>query len=288
MKKSLLRKVLRIVGLLFLIVVIVLGVIAYRMISPKSDKQILEAFEGEKHQPYIRFSEFQGQQVRTLEMQKEIDSTLPVLVFIHGSPGSSLDFKRYLKDEELNAQYNLIAYDRVGYSDRNPGTPLASVEEEVQLLHSLLKGLNLEKTVILGYSYGGTVAMASPLSYKRKVALAAAVKGEFEPMFWALKLYEWSWTRPLLPSTVRAASEEKFRHLDELKNDEDRWTASDSKVLAVHGKEDFIVPYKNSLYLAELLGDRFELVTLEEGDHALIWTNFELIKNLLLKKKGEP
>ena len=287
MKRSFWRKLLRITGLSLLLIVIVLAVVAYRFISPKSDEQILEAFEGERHQPNIRFSEYHGKKIRVIEMQPEIDTVLPTLVFVHGSPGSSLDFKRYLKDEELNAKYNLIAYDRVGYSDRNPGTPLNSLDQEVELLHSLLMKYDISNTIVLGYSYGGTVVMASPLDYQKKVALAAAVKGELEPMFWALKLYEWKLTRPLLPGVLRAASEEKMRHIEELNDDDDRWKASGSQVLAVHGKKDFIVPFQNSLYLAELLGNRLDLVTLEEGDHALIWTEFDLIKGLLLGKMKE-
>ena len=284
MKRSFWRKLLRIAGLSLLLIVIVLAVIAYRFISPKSDEQILEAFEGETHQPHIRFSDFRGERIRVIEMQAEIDTVLPTLVFVHGSPGSSLDFKRYLRDEDLNAEYNLIAYDRVGYSDRNPGTPLNSLDQEVELLHSLLHKYDISNTTVIGYSYGGTVVMASPLDYQKKVALAAAVKGELEPMFWALKLYEWKLTRPLLPGVLRAASEEKMRHVEELRGDDQRWKASGSRVLAIHGKKDFIVPYQNSLYLAELLGNRLDLVTLEDGNHALIWNEYDLIKKHLLGK----
>lgn len=274
----------RIAGLLLLLAIVVFAVVAYRFISPKSDAQILEAFEGEKHQPHLRLVDFKGKKIRMIEMQPERDTLLPCLVFVHGSPGSAMDFQRYLKDEELNARFNLVAYDRVGYSDRNAGNPLESVDEEVELMHALLEGYDIERTIALGYSYGGTVVMASSLGYQQKVALAAAVKGELEPMFWALKLYQWEFTRPLLPDVIRAASEEKMRHVQELSGDGARWKTSSSPVLAVHGKKDFIVPYQNSLYLADLLGDRFKLVTLEEGDHALVWTDFELIKGLLLEK----
>ena len=284
MKRSFWRKILRIAGLSLLLILIVFAVVAYRFISPKSDQQIVKSFEGEKHQPHIQLFDFKGNPVRVIQMQPELDTVLPCLVFVHGSPGSSMDFKRYLKDADLNARFNLIAYDRVGYSDRNPGTPLKSVEEEVELLHTLLREYDLRKTTVLGYSYGGTVVMASPAQFQRKVALAAAVKGELEPLFWGLKLYQWSLTRPLLPGAIRAASEEKLMHIEELRGNDARWKASSAQVLAIHGKKDFIVPYQNSVYLAGILGDKLDLVTLEEGDHALVWTEFELIKKLLLEK----
>src|SRR6476659_2117474 len=45
--------------------------------------------------------------------------TLPVLVFIHGSPGSWSAFENYLKDSELLKHFHMIAIDRpgFGYSD---------------------------------------------------------------------------------------------------------------------------------------------------------------------------
>ena len=146
-----------------LLAVVVLAVVAYRFISPKSDAQIIEAFEGEKHQPHLRLVDFKGKKIRMIEMQPERDTLLPCLVFVHGSPGSAMDFQRYLKDDDLNARFNLVAYDRVGYGDRNAGTPLKSVDEEVELMHTLLEGYDIKRTIALGYSYGGTVVMASSL-----------------------------------------------------------------------------------------------------------------------------
>lgn len=287
MRKAWIRKLLKITGALFLILLVAFCIVVYRFISPKTDDQITSAFKGEQYQPFIDHVLFKGRNVRVIQMQSENDLDLPNLIFIHGSPGSSMDFKRYLMDEQLNEHSNIIAYDRIGYSDQETGEILPSVEQEVELLHQLLNGLNINNTVLVGYSYGGTVAMASPLDFKKKIALAAAVKGDLEPMFWAMNLYKWDLTRPLVPKVLRAATEEKLRHVSELEGYEGKWTISKSEVISVHGNTDFIVPYQNSLYLAGLLGRRFSLVTLEDGDHALIWTDFELIRDLLLKSLKE-
>ena len=283
MKKAGLRRIVKITGGVLLILFISALIAAYRFISPKSDQQILRAFEDGQQQPHIDRLSFQGREVRLIKMQAVDDKELPTIVFIHGSPGSSMDFKRYLKDEDLNAQANLIAYDRIGYSDRDAGDILPSLELEVELLHEILKDQNNKNTIVVGYSYGGTVMMASPLDFKRKIALAAAVRGDLEPMFWALNLCRWDLTRPLVPKVLLAAAEEKFRHVEELKAYQSRWSGSTSEVVSVHGTSDAIVPYQNSLYLADVLGERFALVTLEEGNHALLWTHFETIRDLLLK-----
>src|SRR5437763_10015153 len=41
--------------------------------------------------------------------------TLPLLIFIHGSPGSWEVFKDYLRDSDLLRQYNMISIDRTGF-----------------------------------------------------------------------------------------------------------------------------------------------------------------------------
>lgn len=288
MKNKRIRKVFKIAGWTLLILIVILAYLLYRFTSPNSDLDIIEKFEGETHQPFISYENFKGHKVRVIQMQKEIDKTLPIIFFIHGSPGSAMDFKRYLKSEELNEASNLMTYDRVGYGQFDTGQVLNSLEEEVELLHELLSGIDTKKVILAGYSYGGTVAMASVRNYKKKIALAAAVRGDLEPMFWAIKLYQWPLTRPLVPKVFRGATIEKLRHVHELGAYSDQWDKSRSKVLSIHGKEDFIVPFENSVYLDSLFNDdRFSLIALEEGNHSLIWTDFNIIKEALLKSAME-
>ena len=67
--------------------------------------------------------------------------------------------------------------------------------------------------------------------------------------------------------------------MTELSQYEKKWDKSPSPVLSIHGKEDFIVPFENSIFLQEVLGkNKFSLIPIEEGNHSLIWTNFDLIK----------
>lgn len=288
MKTNWIRKVFKIAGWTLLVLIVILAYLLYRFTSPSSDLDIVEKFKGENHQPYISYENFKGHKVRVIKMQEEIDKTLPVIFFVHGSPGSAMDFQRYLKSEELNKASNLITYDRVGYGQFETGEVLSSLEEEVELLHELLSGLDTKKVILAGYSYGGTVAMASAKTYKKKIALAAAVRGDLEPMFWAIKLYQWSLTRPLVPRVFRGATIEKLRHVHELPAYADQWTKSRSQVLSIHGKEDFIVPFENSIYLDSLFNDKkFSLLALEKGDHSLIWTDYKLIKEALLKSAME-
>ena len=284
MKRSFVRKTFKILGWTLLVVIVVSTYLIYSFTSPSSEAEIIEKFEDETRQPVISYEFFKGHHVRVVGMQKEIDSLLPTLFFVHGSPGSSMDFQRYLKDATLNSLANIISYDRIGYGPERTGEVLPTLQEEVDLLHQLVEELDVTKVVLVGYSYGGTVVMASDLNYKKKIALAASVRGDLEPMFWAMNLYSWPITRPLIPKVFRGASIEKFRHVTELGQYEKKWGLSQSQVLSIHGKEDFIVPFENSIYLQNLLGEtKFSLIPLEEGNHSLIWTNFDLIRTELIK-----
>ena len=284
MKKKWIRIVLKIMGFGLLILILVISFLLYRFTKPISDQAIIEKFEDSPIQPVIDSFYYKDKKVRIIKMQKEIDNDLPTIVFVHGSPGSSMDFKKYLQNTELNKKANLITYDRIGYGNTSIGKVLNSIEQEVEVLHLLVEDLDHEKVILVGYSYGGTVIMADPDKYKKKIALAAAVRGDLEPMFWLLNIYKWCTTRPLVPKILQAASSEKYRHLTELQDIEDQWNLSESKVLSIHGTSDRIVPFQNSLFLKKIMDkEKFELLPIEEGNHALVWNQFDLINNEILK-----
>ncbi len=286
MKKSWKKIAMKILGASVLILLILLTVGIYRFSDRKTDKKIVKIFKKDASTVFIKHLNYKDKDIRVLEMQQKIDTALPILVFVHGSPGSALDFKKYLMDTDLNKNFNIIVYDRIGYGYLNTGEILNSVQEEVDVLHEVLKDYDVNNIVLLGYSYGGTIALAAPENYKNKIILAGAVKGDLEPMFWLLNFYKWKLTRPLVPKVLQAASKEKLEHVTELPGYEDKWGVSEASIIAIHGKKDRIVPYENSLFLKEKIDDKkFTLITIEKGNHALVWTNFTLIKNEILKVK---
>lgn len=286
MKKNWKKIFMKIVGASVLILILLLTVGIFQFSKRKSDKKIIKTFQKDSAQVYIKHLDFNNKDIRVLEMQKKRDTTLLTLVLVHGSPGAALDFKKYLLDIELNKKYNIIAYDRIGYSDVATGEVLNSVADEVEVLHKVIKNLNSENIVLLGYSYGGTIALASTKNYKKKIILAGAVKGDLEPMFWALNIYKWKLTRPLVPKVFQAASQEKLEHVTELPAYENKWDISEASILSIHGKKDKIVPFENSLFLQEKIDkDKFTLLAIDNGNHSLVWTNFEIIKSEILKVK---
>lgn len=245
---------------------------------------MLVGFKKNHHQPIIKTNSYKQFRYRVIAMQKEIDTTLPTLVFVHGTPGSSLDFKRYLADSILNTKANMISYDRVGYNFEDEYLAQKSIDFEVEILNDLTQKLKKENTILIGYSYGGPIALAVKEEYRKIVLLAPAVYSKVEPMPWMLNFYKWKLTRWLVPAIWKSASEEKIAHKEELQKRENNWADNPSNILVIHGNADGIVPYENSLFIQKQFSkERFELVTINDAGHGLIWSNFDFIKTQFLK-----
>ena len=279
-----LKKIFKIIGIVLGILMIGIFIAAHVLLKPRSDEKVLEKLDNLHHKPHIYYNLYQEFTYRVVGMQKKLDTTLPTLVFVHGSPGSVLDFSRYFKDSLINAKANILGYDRIGYGVNNAGEVNGTIAFELEILHDVTKEIPTDKIILIGYSYGGPVVLASPKPYKYKVSLASSISADLEPMFWPLNLYKWKLTRPLLPKVLKAASEEKYAHLSDLPNYEDKWNLSPSPIVNIHGDEDWIVPYENSKNLEKKIDkNKFTMVTIGGGGHELIWSDFTLIKNEILK-----
>ncbi len=281
------KKLLKVVFILFFGLLLTFLILINVFFQPKSDDEIRTMFFEANVELKLEYQEFEEQRFRVISTRKELDTTLPNLIFIHGSPGSSMDFKKYLFDVNLNSNANLIAFERVGYGENNLGE-VKNINFEVALLRSITEQLNSDKTILVGYSYGGPIALVSQNECKKIVLLAPAVNSKVEPMFWFLNFYKWRVTRWMMPKMLQAASKEKLNHASDLKNYEQYWNKNPPLIYVIHGDKDWIVPYENSSLLQkQFTADKFKLHTIKEAGHDLIWTHFDEIKTELLKVIAE-
>lgn len=107
-------------------------------------------------------------QVGGLRVHAYVAGSGPDLVLIHGASGNLRDFTFDLVDR-LQDRYRVIAFDRpgLGYTDRTDpayGRAFAntaeSPQEQAALLAAAARQLGADRPLVLGHSYGGSVAMA--------------------------------------------------------------------------------------------------------------------------------
>ena len=87
------------------------------------------------------------------------------VVLIHGNPGSHHDYTLSVF-EELSQSYSVFAFDRPGhgYSERSDSTN-TTVEVQAGIIRDALRKLSIEKPILVGHSWGGSLALAAAVAY---------------------------------------------------------------------------------------------------------------------------
>jgi len=112
----------------------------------------------------------------------------PVVVLIHGSSGNLNDWTFHMVGQ-LSAHYRVIAFDRpgLGYTDRiGRGAPLA---DQARLLADATTLLGAETPIIVGHSYGATVALAWALERPENISGLVVLAGVSNPWDTGLSTY---------------------------------------------------------------------------------------------------
>jgi pimeloyl-ACP methyl ester carboxylesterase len=114
-----------------------------------------------------------GVKVRVLEQS----GSEPAVVFLHGLPGTADDFDRVAP---LLRGRHTIAFDRPGFGFSSGG--YHGLDEQMTTLRALIARLGARRPVLVGHSYGGTLALEYALRHPRElsglVLVDAAAAGE--------------------------------------------------------------------------------------------------------------
>ena len=89
----------------------------------------------------------------------------PPVVLIHGNPGSYEDYTLAVV-ERLSRSYYVVAFDRPGhgYSERQDSVQ-TTVEVQALIIRDALQKLALDKPVLVGHSWGGSLVLAAAVAY---------------------------------------------------------------------------------------------------------------------------
>lgn len=104
-----------------------------------------------------------------VQMHAVVQGSGPDLVLIHGSSGSVRDFTFGLT-AQLARRYRVISIDRPGLGWSAPAPGGESLATQARLLRATAAQLGAERPIVLGQSYGGSVALAWALQAPQDIA----------------------------------------------------------------------------------------------------------------------
>ncbi len=214
-----------------------------------SDK---EAFKLYGKLPYdfqiYRYKIGGNRSMRYLEIGRD---SQPVIVFLHGALATASGFKAYLSDTALLNHYKMIVPDRYGHGYSDFGKTEVSIDKQVDYLLPILKKARYvgTKTILVGHSYGGTIAARLAMDYPQLidnlVLSAPAIDPNNEKRFWFNKPLDWWAIKWAMPQNFIIANDEKLAHAAECLKMLPDWYKITTPTVYIHGKNDDVVPFVN-------------------------------------------
>lgn len=224
-----------------------------------------------------------------------------LLVFIHGSPGSSSDFLSYLNDKDLQNQFCILVPDRLGFGQSMNEVSVPDIFIQARAIHSALirflkrESLTFAKGIVVGHSYGGPVSFvfameedpSIPIVWKC-LLLSSPIDPSLEELYWYNRLVNFGFVQWILPNSWIHSNEEMYT----LKSDLERLTAKlgnqTFEIISIHGENDSLVSPKNVYYFTKwkpTLNHRIQI--LEDENHFIPWTSFQEVKKIILSEGNQ-
>lgn len=261
----------------------------------------------------------------TVEYWDNKNMDKPALVLVHGF-GASTKYQWAKQVKVLTEDYRLILPNLYQFGKTKPGSEKNGVEDQVNLIHSLIEHLELKEYSLMGVSYGGLISMELANEYKSEIdkliILDAPVKyidstdintvtdyfnaASIEELFVPEKpeglkklLYLATGKKSRLPKGVfRSFHEEVYlKNLDEMRSlitdmmgsleeYQKREYKLEMPILLIWGEGDKVIPADRGRQLKEYLGENAKFISIENSAHMPNMTKHREFNALLLEFLG--
>ncbi len=214
----------------------------------------------------------------------------PLVVFVHGSPGSLSAFIDYLSDTSLTRRARVVSVDRPGFGHSGFGHSEPSLVSQAAALIPILKDHPINQPVILvGHSLGGPLiarmAMDFPKLVDGLIMVAPSIAPELEPNeTWFRYPLQTPFLRWVLPKSFRASNDEIYHLKNELELMLPLWKDIRCPVTVIQGGKDNLVHPGNADFAKRrLINAPVEIVFIKDMNHFVPWTHSQLIQKAIIK-----
>ena len=253
----------------------------------RSSKKQIDHFFADKATKESFHSYYQGK--RFIHYVEVGNDQRPLIIFVHGSPGSLDAFLDFLADTTLLKQAQLISVDRPGFGESNYGNAEPSLRKQAALLKPILeKHKNQRPIILVGHSLGGPVIARMAMDYPELVDglvfVAASIDPDLEPHEWfraplATPFFSW-----LMPRALRASNDEIYKLKPELQEMLPLWSTIKCPAVFIQGEMDELVDPGNAEFAKKMMtGTTVKLVLKKEMNHFVPWTHPYLINDAILQ-----
>lgn len=252
-----------------------------------SAKEVDAYFHEKKIKGNQHHYDIAGREIHYVEAGK---SDGPLVLFVHGSPGSLSAFIHFLADSLLQPKALLVSTDRPGFGYSNFGLAEPSLQKQALDLKPILeKYKNNRPHILVGHSLGGPLIAKMAMEYPELVDGLIIVAGSIDP---ELEPNETWFRAPLatpflswiLPRSFRASNEEIYKLKPELEEMLPYWKNITCPVIVIHGTKDQLVAYENVNFAKKMLVNApVEYMIKADMNHFVPWSDPTLIETAILK-----
>jgi pimeloyl-ACP methyl ester carboxylesterase len=252
-----------------------------------TEKKLKKEFKDAPLQPKLLTYEAQG---RTIGYAQIGDINKPMIVFVHGSPGSWNAYIDYFKDTALTNYACLVSVDRPGYGSSGAGEAEPSMQLQAAMIAPILATSKASrKPVLVGHSLGGPIiarmAMDFPDTMSALVFLAPSIDPAMEKREYYRYFLKLGVVQAIMPPEMVASNLELMPLKGELDKMMPLWQNIRVPCTIMHGKKDMLVPYGNVPFYEKMLTNapKKEVVAFENENHFIPWTQYDAVKRKLLE-----
>ncbi|AMY70131.1 alpha/beta fold hydrolase [Frigidibacter mobilis] len=204
------------------------------------------------------------------------------VVFIHGSPGLAEEWAPFLAAVPQGLLY--LAPDRPGFGNSGE-MPLAELQQQADALVPLLGRPSEPPVVLVGYSYGGPMALRLAADHPGRVAglllIGAAADPGLEEIHPLQEVAALEFFQQMLPAELTNSNAELMALRSGLEDLAPDLASLHMPVTIVQGTDDSLVPPSNADYLRARLPGAPASIMIEAADHFLPWSHPDLLADAL-------
>lgn len=216
--------------------------------------------------------------------------SLPLVVMVHGSPGSADAFLSYLADTALSDHVRMVTVDRPGFGYTSGfGKAEPSLAAQAAAVKAAADRLAPGQRVILvGHSLGGPVIVRFAMDYPEQTAGLVIVAGSIDPDLEEHPLWQAAIDPPplrwLIPKSLWTSNREIISLESELRDIMPRWGEVRCPVRVIQAMDDRLVPAANAPFAKKMLVNcpDYQETMLPEGDHFILWSRPDIVRERIL------